>query len=284
MPASKAEFRLFVLVMASGNVYRAAAFVASPNSLLRGCRPASLFLPSPAARCTLRSWRSFFCTRMTLSEGSMTPLQQQKADFDEAVREADAQRRAYGVSRKDVLQGLNQAQQEAVSSPIGPLLVLAGPGSGKTRVLTHRVGYLLGGGEEPTSILTVTFTNKAANEMRKRIKAMLSVEAPILHRAGPAGDASHKAFAMLVNPDHSFFSTDPATPAPCMIMQPCKCSHQPYIPYPCIPQNARSCYSISDGVHTPTARHKALFNRSTWQCPHKKHSNPQSTNPTPPAD
>src|SRR3989338_4799679 len=75
-----------------------------------------------------------------------------------------------------IFENLNTKQVEAVKIIDGPVLVISGPGSGKTRCLTHRVAYLMSQGISPQSILAVTFTNKAAGEMHGRILNLLEVE------------------------------------------------------------------------------------------------------------
>ncbi|HEX2295557.1 MAG TPA: UvrD-helicase domain-containing protein, partial [Actinomycetota bacterium] len=77
------------------------------------------------------------------------------------------------MASADYLSGLNPVQREAVTHPGGPVLVVAGAGSGKTRVLTHRIAHLISEGTSPFAIVAITFTNKAAGEMKERVAALV---------------------------------------------------------------------------------------------------------------
>lgn len=118
------------------------------------------------------------------------------------------------ISPDAILSGLNDAQQEAAALTDGPVLIIAGPGSGKTRTLTHRIAYLLATGRaRPWQILALTFTNKAAREMKLRVAEILGEE--VTH--GMWIGTFHSMFARVLRrecthigftPDFSIYDSD----------------------------------------------------------------------------
>ena len=100
-------------------------------------------------------------------------------------------------AQERVLSGLNSEQQEAVEATDGPVMIIAGPGSGKTRTLTHRIAYLLATGKaRPYEIIALTFTNKAAREMKERVQKLVGDQTK-----GMWVGTFHSSFARLLRID-----------------------------------------------------------------------------------
>ena len=102
--------------------------------------------------------------------------------------------------RTDFFEGFNEAQRDAVAYCEGPSLVIAGAGSGKTRVLTHKIALLLEQGYEPWSILALTFTNKAAREMKERIGKIVNNDSARYLWMG----TFHSVFLRILRVEHDF--------------------------------------------------------------------------------
>src|SRR5687768_3705829 len=96
----------------------------------------------------------------------------------------------------EYLSGLNEKQREAVLHIEGPLMIVAGAGSGKTKVLTTRVAHLMANGVDAFNILALTFTNKAAKEMKERVEKILGTTKQGIYISAHFTRYLHEYFAL----------------------------------------------------------------------------------------
>ena len=107
----------------------------------------------------------------------------------------------------DILSGLNEQQKEAVTHINGPLMIIAGAGSGKTKVLTTRIANLMAHGVDSFNILALTFTNKAAAEMKERIEKILGNKSAQAIIDKTKQDALNNASSLAVTKTKSYLET-----------------------------------------------------------------------------